>query len=99
MILFFDSYRFVLVVDSMYRNRVRKIVVFTQIVRRLLLFDKERPTLDLSKLSKTFAVYLIKKNNMMQINQQVVSDIENKDTHCNCFCTGCNILITLRLQS
>ena len=39
--------------------------------------------MNLSKLSKTFAVYLIKKNIMVQIYEQVVSDIENKDTHCN----------------
>ena len=48
--------------------------------------------MNLSKLSKTFAVYLIQKNNMVQIYEQVVSDIENKDTH---FCTGCKMLITL----
>ena len=30
---------------------------------------------------------------MVQIYEQVVSDTENKDTHCN-FCTGCKILIT-----
>ena len=41
--------------------------------------------MNLSKLSKTFAVYLIQKNNMVQIYEQVVSDIENKDTHCNFF--------------
>ena len=31
---------------------------------------------------------------MVQVYEQVVSDNENKDTHCN-FCTGCKILITL----
>ena len=32
---------------------------------------------------------------MVQIYQQVVSDIESKDTDSNFFCTGCKILITL----
>ena len=31
---------------------------------------------------------------MVQIYEEVVSDIENKDTHC-IFCSGCKILITL----
>ena len=54
---------------------------------------KDRYT-NLSKLSKTFAVYLIQKNNMVQIYKQVVSDIEKK-IQIAIFCTGCKILITL----
>ena len=88
--------RFALVVDSMYRNRARKIVVSTQIVRDFCCLMKKDRHMNLSKLSKTFAVSLIWKNNMVQIYEQVVSDIENKDTYCK-FCTGCKILITLHL--
>ena len=36
---------------------------------------------------------------MVQIYEQVVSDIENKDTDSNFFCTGCKILITLLTYS
>ena len=38
--------------------------------------------MNLSKLSKPFAVYLVQKNNMVQIYEQVASDSENKDTQC-----------------
>ena len=59
MILLAILSRFVLVVDSMYRNRVRKIVVSTQIVRYFCCLIKKGRHMNLSKLSKTFAVYLI----------------------------------------
>ena len=56
----FDDFlsRFVSVVDSMYRNRVRKIVVSTQIVRDFCCLMKKDRHMNLSKLSKTLAVYL-----------------------------------------
>ena len=50
---------FVLVVDSMYGNRVRKIVVPTQILRDFCCLIKKDRHMNLSKLSKTFAVYSI----------------------------------------
>ena len=46
--------RFVLAVDSMYRNRVRKIVVST----RLPLFDEERPTHEFEQTLKNFCCLL-----------------------------------------
>ena len=82
MILLVILSRFVLAVDSMYINRVRKIVVSTQIVRDFCCLIKKDRHMNLSKLSRTFAVYLIQRNNIVQIYEQVVSDIENKDTHC-----------------
>ena len=48
---------FVSDVDSMYRNRVSKIVVATQIVR-LLLFDKDRPTHEFEQTLKIFSCLL-----------------------------------------
>ena len=49
---------FVSVVDSMYRNRVRKIVASTQIVREFCCLTEKDQHLNLSKLSKSFAVYV-----------------------------------------
>ena len=53
--------RFVLVVDSMYRNHVRKIVVSMQTVKDFCCLIKKDRHMNLSKLSKIFAVYLIYK--------------------------------------
>ena len=72
-------------------------VVSMQIVRDSCCLIKKDRHMNLSKLSKTFAVYLILKENMVQIYEQVVSDIESKDTLA-IFCTGCKILMTLHLQ-
>ena len=47
--------QFVLVVDSMYRNRVRKIVVSTQIVRDFLI-DEERVTREFEQTRSTYMV-------------------------------------------
>ena len=82
MILLAILSRFVLVVDSICTEIVSG---RSQIVRDFYCLIKKDNHMNLSKLSKTFAVYLIKKNNMVQIYEQVVSDIENKDTHCNFF--------------
>ena len=79
MILLAIISRFALVVDSMYRNRVRKIVVSTQIVRDFLI-DEERATHEFEQTLKNFCCLLIEKSNMVQIYEQIVSDIENKDT-------------------
>ena len=79
MILLAILSRFVLVVDSMYTNRVD---IYAN-CQRLLLFDKERPTLEFEQTLKNFCCLLNLENNMVQIYEQVVSDIENKDTHCN----------------
>ena len=55
MILFAILSRFVLVVDSMYRNRVRKIVVSTQIVKDFLI-DEERVTREFEQTISTYMV-------------------------------------------
>ena len=36
---------------------------------------------------------------MVQIYEQIVSDIEDKDTQIAFFCTGCKILITLLIST
>ena len=59
MILLAILSRFVLAVDSMYKNRARKIVVSTPIVRDFCCLMKKDRHVNLSKLPKTFAVYLI----------------------------------------
>ena len=53
--------------------------------QRLLLFDEERPTThEFEQTLKNFCcLFNLEKKNMVQIYEQVVSDIENKDTHCN----------------
>ena len=53
--------------------------------QRLLLFDEERPTHEFEQTLKNLCCLLNLVNNMVQIYEQVVSDIENKDTHCNFF--------------
>ena len=72
--------RFILVLDSMYRNRASKIVVSSQILMTSLPFDKKDRHLNLSKLSKMFVV---QRNPEKQIWYKFMSsDSENKDTHC-----------------
>ena len=53
--------RFVLVVDSMYRSHIRKILVVYKLSETsvLLLSDKERPTYEFEQALNNFAVYLI----------------------------------------
>ena len=53
--------RFVLVVDSMYRNRVRKIMLSSQIVRDFCCLMKKDRHMNLSKLSKTCCLLNLEK--------------------------------------
>ena len=54
MILLAIHSRFVLVVDSMYRNSVRKICGVFANSQRLLLFDEERPAHQIEQTLKNF---------------------------------------------
>ena len=44
------------------------------------MIDEERATHEFEQTLKNFCCLLIQKNNMVQIYEQIVSDIENKDT-------------------
>ena len=90
--------RFVIVVDSMYRNSVRKIVVSSQIVRDFSAVSlRKTQTLEFEQTLKKFSAVprnLARKTTWCKFMSKLSVIVKTK-THIAFFCTGCKILITL----
>ena len=83
MILLAILCRFVLVVDMYYiqKSCQEDRGIYTN-CQRFLLFDKERLTPELEQTLKNFCCLLSLGKRHGGNYEQVVSDIENRDTHC-----------------